>query len=533
MAHPTINITDSPSVDCPNAAYNCIKYCFEATDFQTAIGTGAQFTIEKDPVIAGYAPGVEFTIAGQIFTTGTTNAYNEVNTAPTQTALQFVQNFEEALNKNNYIFTNFEISITGTTLTAKAREAGVVDNFVFDFSNFGTPPVSTNTQGTNNTYRENYRLAIEVWRRVTLLGGGVDDIKISSEAYTPDEDGNFCINLAGKIAPLLKSRYVMNLNQFLQGWVDDSIAGRFFIRYGDLYSDTVDECDVQLRNFETSDLFIAFAAAFQREFQQDKLDYVCEHNWMTNMPDFIEICETTEVALTIWLGDLSQPSPTTLELRAKFIFNYTDGTTSTATAPVIPPQDENLGKFRILPVGFSQTNFFKDAGKTIDYYEVRLEALDTASPPAVDYASQFFKVVPCCEGDVEFYFLNEYGGFDVILFSQIDAIELQQSNAVFESFIDCEEEETSRTGKDKINQIAGDVYTVTSKFPNEYKSRLWLREFLSSPEQFIKKTITGEPEIFTKVIVLSDSVRYYEKDNDTLLIQLSYILNEDLNLIRN
>lgn len=533
MAHPTITIVDEPSLVCPNADYNCVKYCFEATDFQTQVGTKATFDIELNIAVAGYAPGVEFTVAGQIYTTGTSNTYNEVNSAAPQTQAQFAVNMKAALDANNVIFSKYKVEIVGTKVVATAREVGEIEDFDFDYSNFvGTPPNNNDTNGTNNIYRDNYKLVIEVWQRIPSLSG-YTEVKISSEAYTPDSNGEFCVNVGEKIAPLLKTRFLHDLILSTSCFDDMSIAGEFFIRYGDLYSDTFDDCDVVARTFDTSDTIIVFDAAFQREDQADKLQLVCEHQWMTNMPQYSRVCENTDVVMWMWLGALLPKPPDTIEIRPKFIITYTDGSTSTHTGaeclynPVAPTN------FKAIPVGKDQINFFANPLKVIDYYECMVQVLDTSIPASVDYGSQFFKWVSCCEGDVQFYFLNEFGGYDTILFSQIDAIELNQENAIFESFLDCDETDALRGGKEVVDTNAGDIYTVVSKFPYTYQSRLWLREFIASPRKYIRATIEGQDEIFSKVLLVENSVQYYLKDDNTFLLRLQYILNEDLNLIKN
>jgi len=105
------------------------------------------------------------------------------------------------------------------------------------------------------------------------------------------------------------------------------------------------------------------------------------------------------------------------------------------------------------------------------------------------------------------YFLNEFGGFDTITFNPISSIELEQENAIFESYLDCADDViandgTGAKGKGIINQSARDVYEVTSKFADTYQSRLWLREFLKSPEKYVRTTIQGEQEIFSKKILI-------------------------------
>ena len=104
MAHPTINLTDQPNPDCLHPAYNCVKYCFEATDFQIQVGTKAKFTIALNPIASGYGAGLNMVIAGKDYVTGTIAQYNEVDTAPVISDVQFAENMKDALEANSYIF---------------------------------------------------------------------------------------------------------------------------------------------------------------------------------------------------------------------------------------------------------------------------------------------------------------------------------------------------------------------------------------------------------------------------------------------
>jgi hypothetical protein len=120
-----------------------------------------------------------------------------------------------------------------------------------------------------------------------------------------------------------------------------------------------------------------------------------------------------------------------------------------------------------------------------------------------------------------------------MLFTQVDAIELSESNAVFQQFTDCEQEDTLRTGKKIIDQTVDDVYSVTSKFLDNYETRRWIREFISSPIKAVKMKVQNETEILSKVIVPPGSVQYFSKDDNSLFLRVSFILNESINLQKN
>jgi len=531
MAHPTIDLTQQPNPDCLHPAYNCVKYCFEANDFQTQVGTKAGFTIKKNALADGHAPGLLFVIAGQDFKTSTINSYSTINTAPVQTTFEYATNFKAALEANSYIYNNFHIEIIADEVVATARAVGVQDDFIFDYSSATNPPGNTDTNGLNDEYLENYRLIVEIWQRIKDTPTTFIDKKITAEAYTPNADGTFCINIGEKVAPLLESFFPFDSGGSI-AFIDQGISGNFYIRYGESYSDTINSCDVQLRTFESSVLIGVINSAFQRQDQVAKTALMCEHQWMTNAPQYTQVCPESNFLLWINLNNILAPFPTTIKVRGKYIITYTDGTTSTHTTGAYLHSVTSANQVAAVQAGVNIIPFFADPSKVVDFYEVRIQQED---PPTVqDFGSQFFKMVSCCDGDVEFYFLNEYGGYDTILFTQVDAIELAQSNAVFQQFTDCEEEDTLRTGKKIVDQTANDFYTVTSKFTDNYITRKWIREFLSSPIKSVKmKVEADEDTILSKVIVDPGAVQYFTGENNSLFLRIQFTLNESINLQKN
>ena len=539
MAHPNIDIDQQPNPDCLNPVYNCVKYCFTSNSFKVSSGTKADFTIQLPVGVVGYGAGGVITIAGQTYTTGTTNSYNTVNTAPVQDSVQFATNFKAALEANSDLFNKFTFAVVGVNpnaqLVATAREVGEIEDFTFDFSALApTPPVNTSNQGTEDVYLDNYKIVVDIWKCI----GGAPSVLISSEAYSPNSDGEFCLNVGEKVSPLVSTRFVHDLSTGIAWYQDVSIVERICLRYGEIYSDSIQECEVEPRDFDTTSEIRIVNSAFQRRGQQDKIDDMCEGQFMTNMPDFTKFCESSIIYLWANLFDIIQdPAPPNTTYHPFIEFTYTDGSTSihvTTLFSATPGDDGN--KMYAIGSGFPTIGFLADPGKTVDFWRMRIVCRDNSQTiPNGDtyFSSKYFKLVSCCEGDAQFYFLNEFGGYDTILFQQVDSIEIQQNKGVFESFIDCEENDALRSGKDIIDQSARDVYTVTSKFVNEYQTRKWLREFITSPKKYVNVNIEGNDDTFEKVIVLTDSIQYYSKDDNFIYLELQYILNEDINLHKN
>jgi hypothetical protein len=545
MAHPTINITQEPSLVCPNPAYNCVKYGFECTDFKTTAATFASFVIDTTALsVVSIAPGSTIKLSGNLFTTDTTNTFELFDASAILTAAILASNLFAAMNFNNDLFTKFDIVQTSATvITATARVAGVIALYDFDSTAFiGTGVTITPVSGIDADYRENYRLIVEIWESES----GVPLKQISKESYIPSADGLFSINIGLKVAPLIKSRFAHTLPFSPVSWTPDDIVSKTFcIRYGESYSDTVDSCTNVLRDFVTSDQILVVNSAFQRADAASKTAQICAGEFMSNVPDFTEMCEDSLGFLSMWYGNIvSYPIPPNTEYRAFWEIFYTDGTSSTHYGVSLNPIVNTApfrNRFALLQHGGTYILFLANPLKTVDYYRARFVVVDTSVPiPTGDtyFGSKYFKMVSCCGGAVEMYFQNEFGGFDTITFNPVDNIEIEQENAIFESFLDCADDVIDTTGlgtkgKGIINQTARDVFEVTSKFADTYQSRKWLREFLTSPEKYVRTTIEGESEIFSKVIVVEGSTKYFSKDDNTLYLRFQYILNEDLNIQKN
>lgn len=537
MAHPTIDIIDEPD-SCPSAAYNCVKFGFQCNDFQTVAATFASFVIDCTGLSVGsIAPGGTIKISGNTFTTGTTNDFETFDTSAVLTPAILGANLLAAMNFNSDIFTKFNIvtNLDGDILTATARDSGVVENFIFDTTAFvGTGVTMVNTQGVDAVYRDNYRLIVEIWDFLTLK-------LISKESYIPDEDGLFSINIGAKIAPLLKSSFVHAMSSGTVQY-DPNIAKEFFIRYGESYSDSLSVCGTSPKNFESSESFWVVNSAFQRADEVDKLFQLCDAQFMTNTPEYTEMCENSIGYLWIYLRNVAIfPAPPNIVYKPFYEIFYSDGTSSIHVGTDIFNFPQFNNRIAVIQSGWNVIGTFATVGKTAIYYRVRVVVRDTSvSIPTGDtyYGSKYFTLIACCDNQLEFYFLNEFGGFDTITMAQLSSIELEQESSIFESFLDCEDAVIDTTGlgakgKSVVNQTANDVFEVTGKFVDSYQSRLWLREFITSPERYVRKTIGSENEIFSKIIVLDGSAQYYSKDDNTIVLKFKYIINESLNLQKN
>jgi len=535
MAHPTIDIEQEPDVDCPQPAYNAVKYCFKSNDVQTVTGTKATFTIELQnnplvPIMTTHS----FMIAGVLFNFGTANTYSTIDTTAAYSPLEMAYNFKAMLEANNFFFQNYTFAIVGDSVVATARNNGIQPDFNFDYANWtvhSNPLITSETNGTADEYLFNYRLVVQIWE----CNLGIVGEMVSEEAYQVDSNGDFCINIGKKIAPLLSTRFVHDLSTNVAWYADEDIIRSYVVRYGESYSESSSSCETEAKTFATTECVRVYNGAFERDEVNIKNARVCAPEFMTNTPDYTELCQDSIAYLWINVFDVFEtPEPIGVKTHPIVDFFYTDGTTDSwiSTQFILQPLRNN--KIFAVAAGWETWKSFSDSSKKVSYWRIRVVVKDDNTAPATltYYGSQYFKLSNCCSG-VEFVFLNEYGGYDTIAFTQVDDISFSSSNTVFESFLDAEETNSLRGGQDVIDQFSNNVYTVTSKFVNDYKSIAWIKEFLKSPKKYIRASIDGQEKKINKVLVEVDGVQYAKTKDNSLYLRLSYRINEDLNNQRN
>jgi hypothetical protein len=292
---------------------------------------------------------------------------------------------------------------------------------------------------------------------------------------------------------------------------------------------------VQLRTFEKSECVTVVNSAFQRENQQDKIAKICDDEFLTSMPQYTEFCPDSLIFLWFYYLRAFEliVNPITDKLRPYVLITYTDGTTDNGVGSEIGNPGDSDG-FIAITSQLDSFSLFINPTKVVKMWEVRIVFRQNNDPATDQYfGSQIFQAIDCCEDSVEFYFLNEFGAYDTILFNNIQSINLEQEFSIKESFTDCSQNDALQSGKDVIGQSAFDVFTVVSKFANTYENRLWIRQFMMSPKKYVRGSIFEQDDIFYKSIVLDTSTLYFSRDNSSLFFQLQFRINEDLNIQKN
>lgn len=530
--HSTIDITKQPSSTKLLPVYNCVKYGFQCNDYRLSTGTNSNFTVEMSPLETGYNdPGAYILLAGQQFNMGTVNTYNEVNSAPTITPAQFATNLKAALEKNSYLFGLYTFQVLGTVLLASSRDVGEVPNFDFDIVGFTTQiePTITNANGTNAVTRTNYNLQNQIW-----ICDNNDNFssRFTTENYTPQSNGAFEINIGAKVAPLVSTTpypVLGDLNRFV---FDENVINNIALRYGELYSEDIDECGITAREFDNTDCVLVLNAALDRS-EQDKI----ERPFLTSMPQLQPMCEDTPHYLWVNRPYLAeQIAPNTISsIDIKYIINYTDGTqsifNSAATLAFPAGKNERDGLFA---VACEYDKFFKVSatpGKTVFSWGVALRVTDNTAA-VTEFDAHLFKLQSCCDPSAEFYFLNEFGGFDTMLFTQLNTLSIGVENSLFDEFSDCEQVDTFETGQQLTNINASRSYVVNSKFVRKYDSEQWIEQFLKSPVKYARLQ-TGDRVLIKRLTDAASTDTVYNEDDNTITLTVEFSDNELLNVQNN
>ena len=530
-SHPQIDIISTPSLECPNPVYNCVRWCLQATDYLTTPGDTAYFYVAFfDP--SNYADGIPIRVAGRDFETGP-NGYESFKWSspvpPPLTLVEIADNFFAMLQANYSFFEDWDVVRTSSpgfeTIVANAREEGFVNPFDFDFP-VVTPPLYLPLNGTDPEYKENYRIVVEVWKCVD----GVLTEKLYSNAYEPDADGNVCFDIAGTVSSYLSTGFPGLQPNDDSVYIQPDMCFDVCLRYGQIYADDETTCDAIPRYFETSSPVALINSAFQKEAEVESIetgvplmDPFCYQGsptrFLTDYPSGLKVCPDSlfwlYYNLDIDLSAFSNP-----EVYPFYRFRYTDGSVSSPVQGSRPLSGN--GCFAV-PAGEYQLSYLSPFPlKTIASIETTIILIDLPSVALIiseTFVLEIDQTACCCR---EFYFLNEKGGFDTIRLNCEQDRTLNLESVDICSIEKCEGD-ILKGGKAEANRKAFETYTVFTKFNSEYLDLDWLRQFLKSPIRYVRE----DGKIF-KIKLLSDEVQIFSNE-EILYFELQYILSFELN----
>lgn len=531
--HPTIDITQTPLLDCPNPVYDCIEYCLQANDYIQQAGAPAAFAIAFQP--DNYPDGVVISVGGRPFETATPGGVGSFSWQGS--VADITQNFVDMLNRDYYFGCNFAVVVTFGFAFAVALDVGEVPNWGFFFP-VANPPTVADTPGADVVVRDNYRLIVEVWRcelGAFFSTGQVRTEKITTRSFEPDpETGEVCFDIQKIVRSLVQTTFPgLTVSPVIE---DTTIKDLVCLRFGELYSDGSTECDATTQWFEDTTAIEVINSVFQKDDEEGILPFCLDvatnpaPRFLTNRPNFAQIC--TESFAWLWYlydqdaADFINGSGGLLQLEQEAVFNYTDGSSDTVTVEVIVNPG---GSVLIVPSGLAQIGSLADPAKEIDNYTITVGVRVTGFAAIIPLSETLTYDIPggnfCCCHE-EFYFLGEPGGYDTIMFNCLRETDLSYSSTEFCAFEPCGGD-ILEGGKQEAETKSFEIFRTTTRFLDNYENISWFREFLHSPKRYWRR----EGKVY-KIVLLNNEVELRRKD-EFLYVTLEYILSFDLKTHKN
>lgn len=525
--NPSIDILQTPSQECINPVWNCISWRFRANDYLVTAGAKAFFTIEFPP--DNYGPGIPVEVAGRNFESGLTTTQKTFKWSDllvTLTAEEIATEFSCML-LINFDFTNdFEVIQTNNVVTGIARNEEEFVPFTFSFP-VAVPPSVFFSNGVNPEFLPKYQVLVQIW---ICDADGVLKKLISTESYVPNpETLEVEIDISRKVAYLVKSSFPgANASPFI--FEDDTIVEFICLRYGQIYDENVDNCDVTAQFFgSTEPIRIGNLALNWYSWQVDTAKFCPEtlqFFFMTNQPlTDVQICDDGFGWLwfdVLFILESIVGVPGILGLYAGYFFEYTDGTSEFVVGNAVPPS----ANVAIIPSGPIQIFApFADPLKTVRSYIVSVGVLNDSNV-FIPFPAQGYKVVNCCD-KLEFYFLNAVGGFDTIVFNQTQTETITIEKGEFLEYFPCGGN-TLEGGIRDADILGTKVFKAFTFLSKKYQNRDWLAEFFLSPEKYVR-TPEGP---FRAIRLLTTEVPIFNREED-IFVEFDFVLNREINVQQN
>lgn len=529
--HPTIDLLTKPSAVCLNPVWNCVEFCFKANDYVLVAARKAAFLF--NPGATPIADGTTVIFAGRTFITATPSGLGSFSWQGTNS--QVIAEILKMFTEDYFMGANFVFYETFGSIFLQALEAKEFPNWLMSI-----PPTSLSSLdqgGKDLVLRKNYRLVIEVWE--TDKYGALLGI-VTTRGYEPNtKDSKLCIDISKALRPLTQTTFP-GLNATAS--ISEDIEGlkHFSLRYGEIYGETSSSCEATPQFFERSSHYPIINAALQKDGgNMQPFCYSFMGNeatrFLTNRPNYTEICKDSLAWLWFYIDDAVLVELARMQndeapgsyIASELVITYTNGSDVRYSTSILPNSalGDKKGLYYI-PSGLPQVGFAADPTLTVSSYEIYVGFMNSTTGLVRPSITERFTYIIadngfcCCKE--EFYFLNELGGFDTILFNCLQESDLMLSGTEFISYEQCGGD-LLKGGKQALDTTSYEVFKVTTRFLNNYNSINWFREFLKSPRRLWKR----EEKVY-KILLLNEQVELRRKEG-FVFVTLEFILSYDLN----
>jgi hypothetical protein len=466
-----------------NGVKNPIKYVLQTDNYLQTAGTKARIdiTLTNTPanddwfelVIEGET--IRFTAKTSPNNSGTQLQLN--GTSLSGTNLMEQKTIPDLLK--NIAFADYAISVltpgTSTvTIRIEAKNIGSQYDITFADSSGGFYSSSSATAGTDNVYRENFRIFADLFLQAEFNIGSFNRIGANLE-YVPNSSNQCTVDVSDYIKPYIK--YPVPTNAALLLFAPANVLPAFYIRHAESFGDPA---LAQAYIATTSVLAFNGGKAFKNIGNNyDAYFTATLQSFLTNMPSGVEVAKSQKQFLTFYLNEDVFSVENYIQLLVKL--NYTDGTSSAyLNAVSLPLYNKRLITAK---VGYTQLDIdtLKASGKTVASYDIKIRNEEAE----VDITNPFrFKVAQKQSlSNRYFLFFNAFGQPETMLFTGNQSRSIALDNEVVRRTGTNQSGNTFSGEYDEINNELRASYKLSTGYKPKYYIQ-YFNDFLLSENRY-------------------------------------------------
>lgn len=525
------NVTIQPQLTRPIPIRENLLYCIIPTEYVLTQAFQAEAYLEFDGT--AYAAGQTFIFANQVFTT-TSGANTHKSFQITADPEESAGNFEASLNQNANFFGVVEIEKTEVSpgvwrVTVTWIEPGSIEPWEFDYADMVPEPPHGETAGTDIEVREGMTLRYQLWAERDGENFPVTNI----EAIRPRvfrgglATPRICINFRDDVLGLVRTSFRPNLADMQQ---DEAFSINIFLKYG---VHQVNACEVT----EFPWLSTSPVTLLNSVVQIDDEDKLTPYNYadgyptklLTSRPESLKVPRDARV----WLwGYLTHADDANLSsYRAGWKFYDADGvfisgvnSASTFTENGVYCIPAGPGNTPAIPAGTYKIEAFFES-----FYGAPFDTWVQITDPHT------IRITDGLCRELEFYFIEDLGGYGTIHFDHYEEITHAVENQVFFLPEIATENLYSRDlstrlqkgGFSRANIKSRKFYRATVQGLDTPETERWFRQFCDSEDVLHRYTADTGNEVIRKII-LEPSETVIRREGEYLTLEVVFRYHTDL-----
>lgn len=518
------NLTVQPSTTRPVPRGEALTYCIIATEFIGAGGVRAEAYIDFNGTT--YTPGDSFVFAGVTFTlSASTISHNRFPIVVD--AEESANNFREALEMNANFFGLVDIFVENPAFgewrtRVRWKDAGPVSPWAFDYSGLSPEPAHGETPGEVVDVTPGMRLRYQLFARRDGEVFAVTDIEAITPRATWFSTPRSCFDFRDDVKGLVSVTFPgPDLDDIV---ADGLFSISLFLKYGVFQ---VNDCEVTEFNWLSSDE----ATLLNSVVQIDDVEKLKPYNYgdtnpvglLTSRPQSVPV--PPGAYLWAWVYCTHLAGLANLE-RYRVNWKYYDsaGVLLLEETSATEPAEDGVYVF---PTGPGNSpNVPAGTAKIV----VRLEVYHNVFEQFVDASAAHTVLVGTdCNGQEEFYFVEDLGGYGTIHFDEVEEITHVVENQVFASPEKFEDDlynadlsnRLLNGGYSRANIRSWRTFRATVRGMDTPELERWFRQFCDSENVLWMYVSDTGDEVIRKVI-LEPGETVIRRDGEYLTLEVVF-----------